>query len=286
MAASDQHHRALPDWSNFFETFPIPVQIYQHTGDLVTFNDASARMWGMPDNLDATAQTFNMLKDPQLVAAGIPALFHRVLEGETISSPPHLFDTAQVGMQGEAVRRRWVESTYFPLRDEAGTIMHVGLIHRDVTDAMEQARATEEAERKLNEQRDTILELSSPVMKVWEGIIAMPLVGVIDTRRATTITETLLEAIVAHQATHVILDISGVAMVDTQVANYLLLAARACRLLGSQVILVGVRSEIARVIVHLGIELDSFVTCADLQAGIAWAFQRQGLAVNVNGEPG
>jgi anti-anti-sigma factor len=281
MPVSRQHHDSLPDWFDFFETCPLSVQMYTLDGDMIAFNQAASIMWNMPlSSAEEVSVDFNILTDPQLAAAGIPALFRRVVQGETLSSPPHLFDTKKLGMPDEESGRRWVETTYFPIKDSAQTITHIGLLHRDVTESIEQTHANETTKQQLEEQHSMIMELSSPVVKVWEEIIALPLIGTIDTHRATTITENLLEAIVQHQAACVIIDITGVAVIDTQVANYLLSAARACRLLGSQVALVGISSEIAQTIVHLGVNIESLVTRADLQAGIAWAFKQQGLSID------
>jgi anti-anti-sigma factor len=258
--------------------------VYNLEGDMVAFNEATSAMWNMSHISDMPIE-FNILTDPQLVAAGIPAIFKRVVQGETLSSPPHLFDTKKLGISDTGMARRWVESTYFPIRDRAGSITHVGLMHRDVTEAMEQAQVNEATQQQIAEQQSMISELSSPVVKVWDGIIALPLIGTIDTRRATMITENLLESIVQHQASSVIIDITGVAVIDTQVANYLLSAAQACRLLGSQVALVGMSSEVAQTMVQLGIDTGALVTRADLQAGIAWAFQQQGVVVQKGQAP-
>jgi rsbT co-antagonist protein RsbR len=127
--------------------------------------------------------------------------------------------------------------------------------------------------------RSTIRELSTPIIPVYEGILVLPLVGAIDSRRATEITERLLEEIAAQQAEIVIIDITGVSLIDTSTANHLLMTTRAASLLGSRVVLVGMGAEIAQTIVQLGVELHGLITLADLQAGIAYALQRIGLAI-------
>jgi anti-anti-sigma regulatory factor len=134
-------------------------------------------------------------------------------------------------------------------------------------------------QQQVQSQQETIQALSSPVVQVWDGILTIPIVGMVDPQRATRITENVLEAIVQHQADSIIIDITGVAMVDTQVANALLLMARACRLLGSDVVLVGIGSDVAQTMIRLGIDLSHIVTRADLQSGLAWALRRHGLAV-------
>jgi anti-anti-sigma factor len=127
--------------------------------------------------------------------------------------------------------------------------------------------------------RNTIRELSTPIIPVYEGILVLPLVGSIDSRRASEVTERLLEAIAAQQAEIVIIDITGVSLIDTSTANHLLMTTRAASLLGSRVVLVGMGAEIAQTIVHLGVELHGLTTLADLQAGIAYALGQIGLGI-------
>jgi anti-anti-sigma regulatory factor len=135
-------------------------------------------------------------------------------------------------------------------------------------------------QRELQAQmRDTIRELSTPIIPVYEGILVLPLVGSVDSRRATQITEGLLESIAAYQAEIVIMDITGVPVIDTSTANHLLMAARAANLLGSQVVLVGIGAEIAQTIVQLGLTLQGVSTLANLQAGIAYALEQIGLGI-------
>lgn len=127
--------------------------------------------------------------------------------------------------------------------------------------------------------RDAIRELSTPIIPVYAGILALPLIGAIDSQRANEITEGLLAAISRHRAAVVILDITGVAIIDTSTANHLLMTTRAVSLLGAQMIMTGINPEIAQSIVHLGIDLQGLVTLANLQSGITYALKRFGLAV-------
>jgi anti-anti-sigma factor len=133
-----------------------------------------------------------------------------------------------------------------------------------------------QVQRRLQEeiiaaQRSLIQELSTPIIPVSDSILVVPLVGAIDTLRARQITETLLEAVGRQQTQVLIIDITGVAMVDTSVVNHLLQTARAARLLGTSVLLVGIGPEVAQVIVQLGIDLSSIVTRSTLQAGLEYA---------------
>ena len=117
-------------------------------------------------------------------------------------------------------------------------------------------------------QRSMIQELSTPIIPISDKILVLPLVGAIDSARAQQIMETMLEAISQHQAAVLIIDITGVAMVDTGVAHYLLQAARAAQLLGTRVILVGISPEVAQTVVQLGVDLSSLPTYRSLQVGL------------------
>lgn len=134
-------------------------------------------------------------------------------------------------------------------------------------------------ERTIREQEARIRELSSPIIPLYNGILVLPLVGVIDSYRAGQIMEALLNGISQQQADVVIIDITGVPMVDTNVANYLLMAARAARLLGAQIILVGISAEVAQTIVQIGVELNDVTTRSNLQSGIEYALGLLGLAI-------
>ena len=134
-------------------------------------------------------------------------------------------------------------------------------------------------ERMIQAQALQIRELFTPLIPLHTGILALPLVGSIDSYRATQIMETLLEGIARQQADVVIMDITGVPVVDTAVGNHLLQAARAAELLGARMILVGISAEVAQTMVQLGINLSRIVTLATLQAGIEYALDLQGLAI-------
>lgn len=153
-------------------------------------------------------------------------------------------------------------------------------IATDFGNVLEQARTDlQEQSEKLDAQSRTIRELGTPILPVHEGVLVLPLVGVIDSYRASQIMETLLEAISIYQADLVIMDITGVPMVDTSVANYILQAARATKLIGARVVLVGIGAEIAQTMVHLGVDMSDIVTLANLQEGIQYAFEQLGVSI-------
>lgn len=130
-----------------------------------------------------------------------------------------------------------------------------------------------EWERTVNLQRVALQELSASLIPVFDKISVMPLVGTIDTERAKLIMENLLEGVVEQRAEVVLLDITGVPVVDTMVAHHLIQAADAVRLVGSQCLLVGIRPEIAQTLVTLGVDLSEFMTTSTLQRGMKEALQ-------------
>lgn len=128
-------------------------------------------------------------------------------------------------------------------------------------------------ERTVSMQKIALQELSAPLIPVFEGITVMPLVGTIDTERARQIMENLLSGTVKHRSEVVLIDITGVPVVDTMVAHHIIQAADAVRLVGAKCMLVGIRPEIAQTIVNLGIDLTQFVTKNTLKKGIEAALE-------------
>lgn len=149
----------------------------------------------------------------------------------------------------------------------------IDMHHHDLVERLQEASATQA------QLREAIQELSTPIIPLYTGILAVPLVGRVDSQRAQALTEAMLEAIAREQAEIVLLDITGVAVVDTSVANHLMQTARAAALLGSQVVLVGISAEVAQTLVQLGLNLGQLVTLSNLQSGLEYALSRQGLAI-------
>jgi rsbT co-antagonist protein RsbR len=168
-----------------------------------------------------------------------------------------------------------------PIRDAEGRIIYGMVSFIDIT----LRRRAEEAIRERALQQEVIeaqqlalRELSTPLMPIAEGVVVMPIIGTIDSRRAQQIMETLLEGIATHSADIAILDITGVKVVDTQVAGALIRAAQAARMLGARVVLSGISAEVAQTLVHIGAEMQDMIALRSLQQGIAYALaQRQQL---------
>ena len=131
----------------------------------------------------------------------------------------------------------------------------------------------------INRQQEELLELSTPVVELWENIVALPLIGTLDSARTQVVMENLLEKIVENEAMIAIIDITGVPTVDTLVAQHLLKTVAAARLMGADCIISGMRPQIAQTIVHLGVNLSDVVTKATLADAFAVALQRTGATV-------
>ena len=134
-------------------------------------------------------------------------------------------------------------------------------------------------EQVIGRQQQELLDLSTPVIKLWEGVVAVPLIGTLDSERTQVVMESLLESIVEHEATVAIIDITGVPTVDTLVAQHLLKAVAAARLMGAECIISGIRPQIAQTIVHLGVDLGDVVTKSTLADALRIALAKRELAI-------
>jgi rsbT co-antagonist protein RsbR len=128
-------------------------------------------------------------------------------------------------------------------------------------------------------QQQELMELSTPVVELWHGVLALPLIGTLDSARTQVVMESLLQAIVDTGSSIAIIDITGVPVVDTLVAQHLLKTVAAARLMGADCIISGIRPQIAQTIVHLGVEINDVITKATLADAFAVALTRLGLAV-------
>jgi anti-anti-sigma regulatory factor len=272
----------LPMSQEAIEAIPFPLTIYAYDGLLVGANALIEQLFQVPRSV--TVGNFNLLTDQIAQHESPHALFQAALKGERVQAPPVAYNFSFPGTHTTERTSCWIETTYFPFSDAAGTVTHVGLIIQDVSDRVfvEQAQQQREAERvALQEQviaaqGAALRELSTPLIPISDEVVAMPLIGSIDSARAQLVLETLLTGVAERQASTTIIDITGVSVVDTQVADALIRAAQAVKLLGARVILTGIRPEVAQTLVNLGVDLSGIVTRGTLQSGIAEALGRQG----------
>lgn len=236
-------------------------------GIITYWNQGAERMYGYT-KADAAGQALNALLktsaaysieevDRSLLASGY-------WEGEVIHRRR---DGTEVPVASRCVLQRNGEG-------EPATILE---INTDITSRKrieaEQAHARKQ-EEIIHAQALAIAELSTPLIPISDDILVMPLVGLMDSSRAKQVVESLLGGLSVTRGRFAIIDITGVFVVDTQVANVLIQAAQAARLLGTEVILTGIRPEVARTLVGLGVDLGAITTCGMLQSGIAYAIER------------
>ena len=201
---------------------------------------------------------------PMVFETDAPALYLEVARtGEMRSLPDIAYDDGRVS--------GWFAINAFPLPDQC-----VGIAFENITERKKADEALNLSllqEETIRAQQQALAELTTPLLTISDRTVVMPLIGTVDSRRAQQVMETLLEGVATRQAQAAIIDITGVSVVDTQVANALLRAAQAVKLLGADVILTGIRPEVAQTLVGLGVDLGGVVTRSTLQNGIAYALR-------------
>jgi rsbT co-antagonist protein RsbR len=232
--------------------------------------------------LDREARVI-VLEGKQLQQLGMPRTVAELYPGQDVSS--EIVDV----LAGE--ERRWDSecagvylSTHgVPLRNDAGVITGMLGICIDITARVKAEQQLNERkaalESELHQQQQSLVAMSTPVISLWEGILLLPLVGSVDQARAMQFMQSLLDSISIHHAREIIIDITGMPFVDSQVASYLIKSVQAARLLGAHCILVGISPEVAQTLVHLGADLNQISTYSTLASGLREALSRQQLAI-------
>ena len=141
-------------------------------------------------------------------------------------------------------------------------------------------------EQTIERQRFAIQTLSTPILRVWDDVLALPVIGVVDTQRSAEIMEKLLAAIVEQQARYVILDITGVEVVDTKTADHFIKVINSARLLGAQCLLTGIQPAVAQTLVDIGIDLSSVTTLRNLQDGLRECLRRMDVRQKLSAKAG
>jgi rsbT co-antagonist protein RsbR len=203
----------------------------------------------------------------------------RCLAGATESAVEDAYPRAD----GSVQYMTWKISPWYHEADAIGGII---MVTQDVTDRKLAQDALREREAQLQaihqEQQqliEMIHEISIPVIPVHDRVVVLPLVGTIDSQRSNRIMETLLTGVQQHRAEVVIIDVTGVPLVDAGVANHLIQTTQAATLLGAHCVLVGITPEVAQTMGQLGINLSTLVTRSNLQAGVTYALARSGRAI-------
>ena len=180
------------------------------------------------------------------------------------------FDSGEYKRIGKNGREAYIRATYNPIFDLNGKPVKVLKIATDVT---EQKRL----ENERSKQSALIMEMSTPVMRLWDNILLLPIVGLVDSKRVQLIMETALQNILEYQAKVIILDIQGVPAVDSAVANHLIKVTKATKLMGCTCIVTGISPEISQALVNLGIDLGDILTQSSLKEGVSTSLKSMGL---------
>lgn len=196
----------------------------------------------------------------------VPQILEKIKRGERVDH----FETVRVKKNGEALD---VSLTVSPIKDVSGRIVGASTVARDIT---EQKKLREELTRRAKE----ILEVSTPVLQVWEGVLVAPFIGTLDTQRAQQFMQCLLDRIVETNSSVALLDVTGVPAIDTRTAQHLIETITSVRLLGAQAVLTGVRPAIAQTLAHLGINLADVVTRSSLSGGLRVALDVLNLKIS------
>ncbi len=155
---------------------------------------------------------------------------------------------------------------------ETGINLLISDLGEEVRQSQTRANDLQDKLDLIEKQRQAIEELSTPIIKIWDQVLVLPLIGALDTRRSQRLTESLLNEIALTQSKVTILDITGVPTVDSAVANHILKTVSAVKLLGAMCVITGIRPEVAQTIVHLGVDLSEVETLSNLSEGLKWAF--------------
>ncbi len=168
------------------------------------------------------------------------------------------------------------------LANQAATAIENARLYARVQEQLDELRKAHEAQARLLK---TVQEMSTPVIPVHDQILVMPLIGTVDSERARQLTQRMLEEVQQQRARVVLVDITGVALVDTATAQALIRAAYMVRLLGAEMVLVGTRPEVAQTLVLLGVDMGGLVSMATLQNGVEYALKRLGLSIVAGNSP-
>lgn len=235
---------------SLIEASPDPLLTISPQGKIMDVNLATIRATGYAREEIIGTEFSKHFTQPELARAGYEAVFRESIVRDYPLEMKH--------REGRVTPVLYNASVY---KDDDGTVMGVFAAARDITEMRR-------AEERIRQQSTEILDLSTPVMQVWKGVVVAPLIGSLDSTRTQMFMERLLNRIVETNSPVALVDIMGVPTVDTQTAQHLIETITAVRLLGSQVVLTGVRPAIAQTLVHLAVNLSDITTRSSLAAGL------------------
>jgi len=236
-------------------------------GNVASWNEGAQKFKGYRAE-EIVGKNFSIFYTPEDIASGKPAQELKIAA-----------DQGRFEDEGWRVRkdgsRFWANVTITALRNPDGSLRGFGKVTRDLTERklVEEALKQKAGNEAISRRAQEILDISTPVVQVWEGVVLAPLIGSLDSQRTQQLMEKLLEAIVETRSSVALVDITGVPAVDTATGRHLVETMSAVRLLGANVILTGVRPAIAQTLVHLGVDLAGVTTRASLSAGLRTAME-------------
>ena len=247
---------------------------FQPDGTIMSANPAFLKLMGYTEG-ELAGQHHRVFVTPQeRVSADYASFWQELASGKVKSGQFH-----RLAKGGKSI---WLEANYNPVFDLEGRVERVVKFAIDITDKVESARATEialkqvrEAELIREELNLALEEMSTPVMPIWDGILLLPLIGVVDSARTDQVVNKTLERINETRSKVFLLDISGVPAMDTAVANQLLKISKATQLMGCETVISGLSPAIARTMVELGVEVGEVRTTATLQQAFAIALGKR-----------
>jgi rsbT co-antagonist protein RsbR len=258
-----------------FAATPLITIEWNRDGIIQRWNPSAARVfgWSADEMLGQTITEKITISNSQ---TNVQSLVAALLAGKAAHSR-----TRNTTKAGQQITCQWYHTILLDIDGEVSSILSQA---EDITEQLhsEQERSDLQ-DQVIAAQRAALRELSTPLVPIADDVVAMPLIGSIDSTRAQEVIETLLTGVADSQAKIAILDITGVPVVDTQVANALLQAAQAVKLLGAKVIITGIRPEVAQTLVSLGVDLSSITTRSTLQSGIAFALGNGGELIGTRG---
>jgi len=232
-------------------------------GTILTWNKGAETIYGYAA-AEVVGHSVSIMVPPNRPDE-VPEILEKIKRGERVDH----FETVRMKRGGDLVD---VSLTVSPIRDTTGKIVGASTIARDITEQKGMREA-------LRQRAQEILDVSTPVLQVWEGVVVAPFIGTLDTQRAQQFMERLLERVVETNSSVALLDVTGVPSVDTRTAQHLIETISAVRLMGAQAVLTGVRPAIAQTLAHLGINLADVVTRSSLAAGLRVALDMLNLEI-------